>query len=321
MKNRFHIPLLILIAVLFLGSCQTVQSTSVPTEPPDDPQAPTPSSTPENTDTPSATATEEAPAETGNEVEETPEPLPASPQEISFTARDGEKLQGAYYPAAVNPAPVVVLLHWFPGDQNEWVEIAYWIQNRGLEGNASGAPWLDQSWFPEFPPNLSLGVFTFTFRGCEGGCQSPDPEGWLLDAQAALEKAAELPGVNPEQIVAIGASIGADGAIDGCAWWTEQDEAGCQGALSLSPGNYLNQSYEDMVKQLGQASPARQVWCFYDENETISEVCQEPSGDHFRAEGWSDGNLHGMHMLNPDLAPNPLGLFIDFFEATGVTQP
>ena len=34
-------------------------------------------------------------------------------------------------------------------------------------------------------------------------------------------KATELEGINPTKIVTIGSSIGADGAVDGCAWLNE----------------------------------------------------------------------------------------------------
>ena len=248
------------------------------------------------------------------------QPLPPAPQEVRFTAGDGQTLNGLYFPAATNPAPVVVLMHWYPGDQNEWTEIAYWLQNRGLAGDGDGVPWRDSAWFPAMPEGSSLAVFTFTFRNCEGGCQEPDPAGWLLDARAAVEKAAALPGVDANRVVGIGTSIGGDGAIAGCAWLLKQPGGDCLGALSLSPGGYLIDSYHDLAEQLRQAAPPRQVWCFYDENEDVAEICAALSGDHSRAEGWSDGNLHGFRLLNPDAEPNPLSLLIEFLYASGVVE-
>lgn len=244
-------------------------------------------------------------------------PLPAEAQEIAFEAGDGHPLEGRYYPAATNPAPVVVLMHWYSGDQSEWIEIAHWLQNRGLGGDGDGAPWRDSAWFPEITSAASVAVFTFTFRGCAGGCKSPDPAGWLLDARAAMEQAAALPGVDANRIVSIGASIGADGAVVGCSWLVAQPEGDCLGALSLSPGGYLIENYGEIVQTLGEATPPRQAWCFYDESEESARVCTSPTGEHFHAQGWSGGHLHGLHLLNPDAEPNPLELMLEFLEETG----
>ncbi len=90
-----------------------------------------------------------------------PQPLPADPQKIEFSAADGEPLLGTYYPAAVNPAPLVVLFHWARGYQYDWVEIALWLQNREHGGggpeNPQDHPWLDASWFPSVPTGASWG--------------------------------------------------------------------------------------------------------------------------------------------------------------------
>ena len=241
------------------------------------------------------------------------EPLPPEPQAIEFQAEDGQVLEGTYYPAGVNPAPLVVLMHWAPGDQKEWTEIAYWLQNRGLGGatpNPAAFPWLDPSWFPEMLDDQPLAVFTFTFRGCEDGCQSFEPEGWLLDAQAAMEVAKELDGVDPMQIVAIGASIGSDGAPDGCLYLSEY----CQGALSLSPGSYLTIDYADAVETLGAEQPPIPVWCFYAEGDSAAAAaCESASGDHYQLYKY-EGMAHGMQLVDPQYEPNVLQLMLDFIE-------
>lgn len=246
--------------------------------------------------------------------------LSPAPQEVHFEAADGQSLNGRYYPAATTPAPVVVLMHWYPGDQTEWNEIAYWLQNRNRTGDVDGVPWRDPTWFPAMPKDISLAVFTFTFRNCEGGCQKPDPAGWLLDARAAMEKAATLPGVDSRRVISVGTSIGGDGAIAGCAWLLRQPTGECQGALSISPGGYLIDSYQDLAKQLVEANPPRQAWCFYDENEALREICTTLSADHTRVEGWQGGNLHGFHLLTPNVEPNPLDLIIEFLYVSGVVQ-
>jgi len=240
--------------------------------------------------------------------------LPLEPQVVSFSAEDGLLLEGLFYPAAKISAPVIVLMHWYPGDQDEWTEIAYWLQNRGVTGNQNGVPWKDPNWFPALSADLSFNILTFTFRNCQGRCSSPEPAGWLMDARASLEFARTLEGVDPNRVITIGASIGSDGAIDGCAAVLEADPTACLGALSLSPGSYLGPEYSDMVTALGVNTPPRTAWCLFDENEADSVVCNQADGANYYSESWSDGYLHGMHLLTPNLDPLPLARIIDFLD-------
>ena len=50
--------------------------------------------------------------------------LDPSPLEIEFFAEDGQVLSGVYFPADSNPAPLMILMHWARGDQEEWTEVA-----------------------------------------------------------------------------------------------------------------------------------------------------------------------------------------------------
>lgn len=150
------------------------------------PSTETPESIPDTQVPPTGTATEVPPTRTPSATSGPPTatpppaatpalaPLPPEPQKMEFRADDGQMLQWTYYRAARNPAPMVVLMHWAPGAQNDWSEIAFWLQNRGLGGktpNPEKRPWLDPSWFPPMLKGESFGVFAFTFRGCEGGCR------------------------------------------------------------------------------------------------------------------------------------------------------
>jgi hypothetical protein len=80
--------------------------------------------------------------------------LPPDPQIVTITTEDNFTLTGYYYPAAIENAPVVVLMHWMKGDHNDWNEVAVWLQNRGLKnpfenpGDAAQFRWWDPSWFP-----------------------------------------------------------------------------------------------------------------------------------------------------------------------------
>ncbi len=262
---------------------------------------------------PSATA-KSAPAGTESPSAQA---LPPKPQDVEFQADDGQKLQGRYYPAGASPAPLVVLMHWAPGDQNEWNAIAPWLQNRGpSEARSGGNPWLDASWFPPMAEGQSFGVFTFTFRNCEGGCKSFTREAWLSDARAAMRKARQLEGIDPNRIVAIGASIGADGAADGCGWLNSQFPGSCLGALSLSPGDYLTIPYKDAVSALGAEQPPKPAWCLYAEGDGESvQACEAASGDNYRAIKYA-GNNHGMMLIQPDVEPGALKLILDFLKLT-----
>ena len=242
-----------------------------------------------------------------------PAALPPEPAPVEFEAADGQALQGLYYPAASDSAPLLVLVHWVGGDQHDWVEIAHWLQNRGLGGKGEkSAPWLDPSWFPPVPADQSLAVFTFSLRGCdESGCDNWTPDLWLLDAQAAMQAASELEGIDPQRIAAIGASIGADGAIDGCQWLNErQGQAQCAGALSLSPGNYFDVPYAGAVAALdAEKHPA---WCLASEGDAESApTCRSATGDAYRMIIY-EGNAHGMMLLKPGLDPDTLETVLDF---------
>ena len=299
MKKPILLILLVALLALTASSC-TCGTGTKPTSPPT--AAPSGATAPA-TEPKGPEATEMGPTDVP-----TPEvlsPLPPDPQRIEFQAEDGQALVGTYYPAAVNPAPLVVLMHWAPGDENDWVAIAAWLQNRGLEVEPGANPWLDPSWFPPMLEGQSFAVFSFTFRGCEGGCSTFDREGWLLDAKAAMQTAKELDGVNPEQIATIGASIGADGAVDACG-------EGCLGALSFSPGGFLTVPYDEAVTAIdGAGKPA---WCLAAEEDPGSApACQSASGDHYRMEMYP-GTSHGMDLIRPEMDPNTLELVLEFLQ-------
>ncbi|MCD6355797.1 MAG: hypothetical protein J7L66_00810 [Anaerolineaceae bacterium] len=251
-------------------------------------------------------------------VDELNEGLPPEPIEMELTTSDGVTLDGTFYPAEEVGAPLVILMHWARGDQYDWVEIAYWLQNRGLGNvsiNSDQAPWLDMSWFPEIGVDKSFNVFTFTFRNCEGGCKSFKREKWYRDVQAVAEFALGLQDIDKDNIIMIGASIGSDGAVDGCAYLNQVYEGACKGAFSFSPGNYLTIDYIQMVTEL---SPVP-VWCLYAESDQKSAaVCGNISEENFLAYSYRAGEVfadgHGMNLISPEMKPNPLELIISFIE-------
>ena len=252
----------------------------------------------------------------------TPAPagLPPQPRTVKFQAADGQALEGLYYPPAGRPGPLVVLMHWAGGGKGDWAEIAFWLQNRGQGGktpNPGKWAWLEPGWFPPMLPNASIGVFAFTFRGCtDQGCPKLERAGWLLDAQAAMKTASELEGVDARRMASIGASIGADGAVDGCFWLNAQAAKGrCLGSLALSPGAYLGVPYADAVKPLQAEQPPKPVWCLYgDQDQESAPACKSASGTAYRPVPYADSKVHGMAMIQPSATPKTLQLMLDFLK-------
>jgi len=286
--------------------------------------APTTEMNEENQQSPEEKEPETAPEadENAPPFEEAADALPSDPQKIKFTTSDGVELNGVYYPAGSTSAPLIILMHWAPGNQDDWVEIAYWLQNRGVGGNSTGtesAPWLDSSWFPVNGPEKSYNVFTFTFRNCENGCKGFEREKWYVDVQAVVEYAYELDGIDKDNIIMIGASIGSDGAADGCAFLNQIHPDACKGALSFSPGNYLTINYGEIVKELGSGSDPKPVWCLYAESDSESAaVCGNITEDNYTPYPYSAdavfSNGHGMNLIAPNQDPDPLGLLLRFLD-------
>jgi pimeloyl-ACP methyl ester carboxylesterase len=318
-----------LVCVLILAACKPAATTIVApalipshTPAPADTLAPTltqvpATATPIPTNVPATTTP--TPTAIPATATATPDPaLPPKPQAIAFTASDGQALNGLFYPANRLNAPVVVLIHWVGGDQSDWYEIAPWLQNRGLKNpfpNPGTSPWWTPTWFPSVPQDTSYNVFIFSLRGCQpfkAGCSDMDPPGWYADIQGAMLQATKLEGVDAARIAAIGSSIGADGAADGCAWLATKQPGVCRGALSLSPGSYLEIAYKTVVKQLSEAQPPVPAWCLADEKEVAfcQAVGKFPAYQAFEIPGGGHGNM----LLSPDLNPLPMQLMLDFLQ-------
>lgn len=310
MKHHRTLPVCMTVCLIFMLLCGCGGST--PTA-----EAPVAAPTENATAEPIPTIPPAAP---------TPEPLDAlspEPQSVTFTNSAGVELQGYYYPAAINPAPLVVLMHWNNGDMSDWYEIAVWLQNRGQVNpftNPIDEYWWDESWFPPVPEGSSYGVFIFSFSGSRpyppDPANPPDFSAWLDDAQSAMLQALELEGVDPTKIIAIGSTQGADGAIDGCLYLNQQKPGACVGALSLSPGSFLQVDYPETVAAMAAVAPEAAVWCVGMEYEiSFCEYASEqgnPQFKYFSIPGKNPGNL----LLMPGLDPLPMQLILDFLAET-----
>ncbi|MCL5428938.1 MAG: hypothetical protein M1347_03920 [Chloroflexi bacterium] len=275
--------------------------------------------------------------------------LPAAPQEVSIPTVQGRSLAGIYYTAKVNPAPIVVLMHWAGGDKTDWRAITPWLQNRADElshkvgfarliGQVEG-PWLDPSWFPDILPEASFGVLVFDYGGFGDSPLGEHTE--LDDSLAALEFASTLEGVNPDQIITMGASIGADGAVDACYLFNmavaEDGVSGrCVGAMALSPGNFFMAPFGTADFTFSEAAAAlledgNYVGCLGAiEDAEAGRICIDlgafTSGTVPPTPFVYEGDNHGMFLIDPALTPfqppvdeNALQIFLQFLEhATGL---
>lgn len=239
--------------------------------------------------------------------------LDPGPIQIDFQTEDGVWLSGNYYPADVNPAPLIVLMHWARGDQSEWDEIAAWLQGRGMleptpDYNRS---WKSSVWFPDRILDKSIGIFTFNFRECEGVCKAYLPMEWLIDVEAAVDAAVNLQGVDRNQIITAGASIGADGAIYGCSWLNRQEGGACRGSFLLSPGSTLTIPFDAIAgKLLNQELPVP-VYCLIGLRDDASvETCSDIDGLTVVDYGYIDN--HGFELLQPGVGTDPLILLQEF---------
>lgn len=315
-------PLLIISLCLVIASLTACGTPAAPPEADDmEMEVPEEEATVEQAE-PEEAVVEEAPAEEPTPTEEpTPEPvlepLPADPIEQTITTEDGLKLVGTYFPASVNPAPIVVMMHWAPGSQEDWFaegfdwpQLALILQNRQDELASVGVL---ASPVMQDRGDISYGVLTFDFRSFGNSPDGDAREKGYLDALAAVAHAKNLEGADPNAIMTIGASIGADGALDGCILNGLKDPA-CLAVISLSPGGYIGKDYPEQVSLAGDLPIA----CFATEGDVYSaEACS--AGEEVGAPNYQStiytGNEHGMDMFGLGQEPDLLTFILDFFDA------
>lgn len=325
------------IIVLLLTAC--TPSTPPPTE---EPPAEAPAvEEPSVEEGPSATAppptdTAPPPTDTVAPPTDTPEAtntpsMPPDPIFLEVQTSDGILLPAVYYPPAVTPAPVVVLMHQVNMDgPYEWEFIAPWLQNRGLLSASKGwvdvpasysparqkqesPEWFrDPSWFPPVPDDLNVGVFYFTLRACQGSCAGFQGQYWVEDAASAIGAASAMPGIDPSLgIVAIGTSIGADGAVDGCALSSERTGIQCTGAMPVSPGSYLEMPFKETTETI--LEQGTKVLCFAAAGDSeAAPTCNAVEGDGYQKIIVEGISKHGIYLADPEVKPDLLESMVAF---------
>ena len=255
--------------------------------------------------------------------------LPLGPEPLTLITPDGLTLVGDWYPAENPGAPVVILFHQFGYDRQSWDDLALWMQNRTentfVPGGVLAVPAAQYAWFPEFPTEIgSLNVVAFDFRNHgesdNGSAGRFDPAGFLLDANAILGFVKQMDFIDTTQIVIMGASFGADAAVDACVVTdgttvsARQLDKGCIGALSFSPGSFLDVPYSDAVDAAMKEPHQFPVTCLSAKNDTPSpETCGEASGETYESILF-EGDKHGVDLIEPGLTPNIGQVIIDFLQ-------
>jgi len=142
---------------------------------------------------------------------------------MTISAADGTALQARYYAPSARPAPAALLIHQAGGRQQDWDPL---IEPLRVAGYA---------------------VLTFDLRGHGSSGGQADWAQMPGDVQAALRLLSELSGVDPSQIVTIGASVGANLALNACG-----DLVGCAATVLLSPGlDYHGLTTAPAIPRLG----------------------------------------------------------------------
>jgi hypothetical protein len=175
------------------------------------------------------------------------------------------------------------------------------------------------------PADVSYAVVVFNFGDFGNSPFGGNRESWVWDAIGALNFASSLDGIDSQRISALGASIGADGAVDGCYLFNDAGEMGtCIGALSLSPGNYLTENFVYLEAASPMDAAGYPVWCLAAEGDYESPaLCKGLAGSHTRSFIFS-GADHGMDLVTPDHFPqdpalpdvNTMMIIQEFFEVT-----
>jgi hypothetical protein len=319
MKKVLTPSLLLWLALSLVACTAAPEATQAP--PPPEPTEVPPTQAPTEP-LPQPTNTPLPPTETPIPPTEVPAGPPPDPQVIEFTTEDGVTLKGTYFPAAVEPAPIIVLMHQVNFDERQWKAIAPWMQNRGVtwDAYARGSmlasvriqtldPWFDSSWFPPMPEDPKVALFTYTARGCEGpeGCGDYMGMKWATDAAAALKTASQLPEIDPDRVATIGTSIGGNGAVDGCMLYMAETGRKCAFALAVSPGiSYLDLVFVGTVKKLVDAGVM--TYCYAARNDQHSfDACNSFTEQTDLYEKIiEEHDYHGIYAARPDAKPNLL---------------
>ena len=158
------------------------------------------------------------------------------PQRAEFTTADGVHIVGDFYPAqGEGEAPLALLLHMYRSDRSAWKPLVGPLHDAGFAVLAIDMRGHGESTEPK---DMHL----------EQRVKQRDPgifNAMHLDAAAAVDWAHKQPGVDPDKLVVVGASVGCSVALD----FTARNE-NVDGVVCLSPGtHYLGVDSTEDIKE------------------------------------------------------------------------
>ena len=175
--------------------------------------------------TPAATGVPTAEATQPSVATKSPSPLPPEKKKsmtvVDLLTEDGVRIRGTYYrPAEIN-VPGIVLLHMLGRNRDDWATFAGKLQNAGY------------------------GVIAIDLRGHGDSGGKRDWAKMVNDVAAATGFLRSQPEIDPQRIVIVGASIGANVAINYAA-----HDSAISGVALLSPGlDYRGVKTENAVRE------------------------------------------------------------------------
>ncbi|RPH96277.1 alpha/beta fold hydrolase [candidate division KSB1 bacterium] len=220
----------------------------------------------------------------------------AEAEEIIFATKDSVSIAGSFYPAPVSPAPAVVLVHMLRKNRSSWTDIALTLQKNGFS------------------------VLTFDLRGhgqstqtkrgpiSEASFSESDFANMKYDLSAAVQWLRVRPDVIPSKVAVIGASIGANVAIN----FAVEDRA-ISAVVLLSPGAVYRGIY---VEPAVKSYLPRPLFIVAAEDDNFSAVTVRELMPLFKDEKvvalFEDGG-HGTYLLRsrPELIP----MILDFIRS------
>ena len=192
---------------------------------------------------------------------------------VTLSSLDGTPLAAELYEASSRPAPAVVLIHMLTRSRRDWNDVADRVQDAGI---------------------TALALDLRGHGGSSGSAQSlPD---MVQDVSAAVAWLSARPGVRPEAIGVVGASLGASLALLAAV---EQPSLRAIGLVSPSLDYRGLRTDAGLLRRVG----ARPIWLAASGEDpyalrTLRDFASEPSGP--REQFISNAAGHGTVLLAAD---------------------
>lgn len=272
------------VSVFILAACGGPATTPTPSPLPPLPASPTANPLVPTTDPDESLGVNEptaASVASGGDVGSMPFP---AEEPFEAAADDGLRLRGTLYRASVEPAPAVLLLHMLDGRSGDWLPLITPLQQAG---------------------------YTVLAMDLRGHGSTRGTQDWNLarqDVAVLLAALCAVDGVDANRVGVVGASIGANLALTGCA-----ADALCRTAVLLSPGlDYRGVTTAGPMAALGErpvlivaSSEDRES---ADSSRTLDGLAQ---GEHRLV--MYDGAGHGTRMFGPQ--PGLIQTILDWLGA------